>query len=61
MDFQALNMLESRLERSRNLQEFGYLVNSMLVSFKGHNVFSIFDKQNKHDKLLKYILKCMSD
>ena len=61
MDFQALNMLESRLKRSRNLQEFGYLVNSMLVSFKGHNVFSIFDNHNEHDKLLKYILKCMSD
>ena len=42
MDFQALDMLESRLTRNRELKEFKHLVNSMLVSFKGHNVFSIY-------------------
>ena len=57
MDFQSLNMLSSRLSRNQQLKEFVHLIDPMLVSFKGHNVFSIFGDQ--HEKILNFILLSM--
>ena len=42
-----------------DLREWKTVVNSILVSFKGHNIFSIFEKH--HEELIDFILEQLDD
>ena len=59
MDFQTLKLLDFTLNKDDDLREYKTLVNSILISFEGHNVFSIFE--NYHETLIDFILEQLDD
>ena len=59
MDFQTLKYLAHLLNIEFDLREWKIVVNSILASFKGHNIFSIF--KNHHDTLIEFILEQLDD
>ena len=59
MDFQTLKYLAHLLNIEFDLREWKIVINSILASFKGHNIFSIF--KNHHDTLIEFILEQLDD
>ena len=61
MDFQTLAYLAFLLKRDHKLEDWPQLLSSFLVSFKGHNLFSIFNKNEHHETLLEFVLAQMEE
>ena len=47
------------LSREQSLEDWPQILSSFLVSFKGHNLFSIFDEN--HEDLLDFVLNQMEE
>ena len=58
MDLQGLVWLSTRLSRGDPIDK--HLIESMLVSYKGHTVFSIFEEEF-HEAMLDFILQYLYD